>query len=46
MTNPMAASPISRPVSRTSRARVRKVLGSRGGAAAVVLEVVGNVVVA
>ena len=48
MTNPMAASPTSRPVKRTSRARVRKtwVLGSRGGAAVVVvLEVVARVVV-
>ena len=44
----MAASPTSRPVKRTNRARVRKtwVLGSSGGAAVVVVvEVVANVVV-
>ena len=47
MTKPMAAKPISNPVKRTSKARVRKtwVVGSSGGAAVLVLVPVVVVVV-
>lgn len=47
MTKPMAAKPISNPVKRTSKARVRKtwVVGSSGGAAVLVLVAIVVVVV-
>ena len=47
MTKPMAAKPISKPVKRTSKARVRKtwVVGSSGGGGVLVLVAIVVVVV-